>query len=221
MKAGLGYKKQQNNRKRFDKKIVSKRRTLFTEQVLMKRRNYNLDDRLRKSSILKRNNNKSKMFSREHALCVIKFDISVENVQILNLLVLRETKSDVVNQKSTKFESKQTWKPKMSKAESQQSWKPLTPRFRTTQNWKTTVDVTILNQFWKAKVIVQNQNIQNEIFCQRNVSKGQISVVKQHKLSNDEKTNKENVFKKNGRNYLVLPGKIHIQLPESKQAWVA
>ncbi|MFS7967229.1 hypothetical protein Hanom_Chr09g00783331 [Helianthus anomalus] len=108
----------------------------------------------------------------------------------------------------------------MSKVESQQTWKPVTPRFRTQQSWKTTVDATKPNQFWKPKVVVQNQNSQNESrFYNSNVSKGQIWAVKQQKVSVEEKL-KENVFEKNYRNYPVLSGKIYVQLPESKQAWV-
>ncbi|MFS7912903.1 hypothetical protein Hanom_Chr02g00135331 [Helianthus anomalus] len=77
------------------------------------------------------------------------------------------------------------------------------------------------NHFWKPKVVVPNQNIQNDSKSyRRNVSKGQIWVVKQQKVSDDEK-NKENTFEKNEQNFPVMPGKIYVQLPESKQAWVA
>ncbi|MFS7934510.1 putative transcription factor interactor and regulator CCHC(Zn) family [Helianthus anomalus] len=88
-------------------------------------------------------------------------------------------KSDAVNQKSTKFESKQTWKPNISKAESQQNWKPVTPRFKIKQSWNTTADLTKPHQFWKPKTDLSKQNIQNDSrFCQSNVLKGQIWVVK-------------------------------------------
>ncbi|MFS7935129.1 putative transcription factor interactor and regulator CCHC(Zn) family [Helianthus anomalus] len=36
---------------------------------------------------------------------------------------VEKKRSEVVNQKSTKFESKQTWRPKTSKVETQQTWK--------------------------------------------------------------------------------------------------
>ncbi|MFS7947731.1 hypothetical protein Hanom_Chr06g00551671 [Helianthus anomalus] len=69
------------------------------------------------------------------------------------------------------------------------------------------------NKFWKQKVVETKQNIQNySRFYTRNVSKGQIWAVKQQKVSVDEK-NKENIFEKKDRNYPILHGKIHIQLP--------
>ncbi|MFS7996476.1 putative transcription factor interactor and regulator CCHC(Zn) family [Helianthus anomalus] len=104
----------------------------------------------------------------------------------------KENRVEVETQKLTK----QTWIPKRSKFGSKQSWKLVTPRFRTTQSWKTNVDMTKPNQFLKPKIVESKQNIQNDSrFYKRNLSKGQIWVVKQQKVSNDEKT-KENVFEK-------------------------
>ncbi|MFS8021613.1 putative transcription factor interactor and regulator CCHC(Zn) family [Helianthus anomalus] len=42
----------------------------------------------------------------------------------LKLVDVEKKKSEVVNHKSTKFVSKQTWKPKTPKFESKQIWKP-------------------------------------------------------------------------------------------------
>ena len=94
---------------------------------------------------------------------------------------VQKQKYEVVNQKSTKFESKQTWKSKLSKADSQQTWKPVTPELRTTQSWKTTVDATKPNQFWKPKDVVQSPNVQKESnFYKRGTPKGQTWSVKKH-----------------------------------------
>ncbi|MFS7922917.1 hypothetical protein Hanom_Chr03g00254651 [Helianthus anomalus] len=60
------------------------------------------------------------------------------------------------------------------------------------------------NQFWKSIVVESKENIHiDSRFYRRNVSKGQIWVVKQQKVLEDEKI-RENVFEKNER----------IQLPE-------
>ncbi|MFS7968639.1 hypothetical protein Hanom_Chr09g00799971 [Helianthus anomalus] len=50
------------------------------------------------------------------------------------------------------------------------------------------------------------------------VPKGQTWVVKKQTYVSDNK--KENVFEKNERNHPLLPGKIYVQLPKSKHAWV-
>ncbi|MFS7990847.1 hypothetical protein Hanom_Chr11g01063701 [Helianthus anomalus] len=66
----------------------------------------------------------------------------------------------------------------------------MTSRFRTTQSWKTTVDATKPNQFWKPKVL-QNQN--DHRFYKRNVSKGQVWVVKKQTMTEKDSTKNDGI----------------------------
>ncbi|MFS7997753.1 putative transcription factor interactor and regulator CCHC(Zn) family [Helianthus anomalus] len=132
---------------------------------------------------------------------------------------VQKQKSEVVTRKSTKFDSKQTWKPKMSKTDSQQTWKPVTSRLRTTQSWKTTVDATKQNQFWKPKVDVQNENVQNDShFYKRSVSKGQTWVEKKQKVTVSDNQN-ENSFVKNDKYFPKLNESYCVEMPKVKQTW--
>ncbi|MFS7998474.1 putative transcription factor interactor and regulator CCHC(Zn) family [Helianthus anomalus] len=135
-----------------------------------------------KSSMLRRNNNKVKDVSKRTCFkCDQVGHIGRKCPNLKHVGVERKT-SEVLNQKSTKFGSKQTWK-------------PMTPRFRTRQSWKTMVDATKLHQFWKSKIDLTKQNSQSDSqFYQRNGSTGQIWVVKTKSSVNEK--NKENIFEK-------------------------
>ncbi|XP_021986792.1 golgin subfamily A member 6-like protein 6 [Helianthus annuus] len=95
-----------------------------------------------------------------------------------------EKKKKVEKQKSNKFESKQTWKPK-------------TPKVVPQQIWKQKVDVSEPKQIWKSKNDLSKRNVQSDSrFYQRNVSKGQIWVVKKPSISVSDNNRKINSTKK-------------------------
>ncbi|MFS8016849.1 hypothetical protein Hanom_Chr15g01373361 [Helianthus anomalus] len=96
-KAGLGYKKKQNQNKKSESQNFRKRRALFMEQVLNKRNKSDLVDRLMRNSMLrKRNNNMPKMFQRNNVLNVNKLDMLAANVQTWSLLMLKRIKRNLM-----------------------------------------------------------------------------------------------------------------------------
>ncbi|KAJ0864168.1 putative transcription factor interactor and regulator CCHC(Zn) family [Helianthus annuus] len=164
MKAGLGYKKKQNWKKNETPNYQEKMKFVHgtsseEEKELHFRRQSNEEFLAQKKRQQPQVKDVSKRIcfkcdKKGHLArkCPNLKTVGVETKK--KFVYGQKLKSEVVTQKSTKFDSKQTWKPKLSKADSQQTWKPVTPRFRTTQSWKTTVDATKPNQFWKPKVVV-------------------------------------------------------------------
>ncbi|KAJ0939837.1 putative transcription factor interactor and regulator CCHC(Zn) family [Helianthus annuus] len=178
MKAGLGYKKKQNWKKNEMPNYQTKMNFVLgtsseEEKELQFRRQSNEEFYAQKKrqqpqvkDVSKRTCFKCDQIGHLAHKCPNLKPVGVETKK--KSVYVQKQKSDVVTQKSTKFDSKQTWKPKMSKVDSQQTWKLVTSRFRTTQSWKTTVDATKPNQFWKPKVVVQNQNVQKESHFYKN-----------------------------------------------------
>ncbi|KAJ0851059.1 putative transcription factor interactor and regulator CCHC(Zn) family [Helianthus annuus] len=190
MKAGLGYKKKQNWNKNktpnFQAKMNFVHGTSSEEEKELKfRQQSNEEFQAQKKQqqqvkdVSKRTCFKCDQTGHLARKCPNLKPVGVETKK--KSVYVQKQKYEVVNQKSTKFESKQTWKPKLSKADSQQTWKPVTPELRTTQSWKTTVDATKPNKFWKPKDVVQSPNVQKELhFYKRGTPKGQTWSVKKH-----------------------------------------
>ncbi|KAJ0430420.1 putative transcription factor interactor and regulator CCHC(Zn) family [Helianthus annuus] len=233
MKAGLGYKKKQSWNKNKTPNYQAKMNFVHgtsseEEKELQFRRQSNKEFLAQKKKqqtqvkdVSKRTCFKCDQTGHLARKCPNLKPIGVETKK--KSVYVQKQKSVVVNQKSTKFDSKQTWKPKMSKADSQQTWKLVTSRLRTTQSWKTTVDATKPNQFWKPKVVVQNQNVHKEShFYKRGTPKGQTWTVKKQMTSvNDEKVEVkvEKVFVQNDKDFQKLNEAYCIEMPKVKQTW--
>ncbi|KAJ0539913.1 putative transcription factor interactor and regulator CCHC(Zn) family [Helianthus annuus] len=229
MKAGLGYKKRQNRNKNETLNYQAKMsfvqgNSLAEEKELKIRRQSNAEFEAQKRKQQPQVKDVSmrtcfKCDKKGHLArkCPNLKPVDVDHKKIDS----EKQKSEYVRQRSTRFDSKQTWRYNTNKFASNQNWKSNTnmfdsrqtwnthtPIFRTTQSWKTSVDMTKPQEFWKPKNVVQNQSVQKDShFYKRGTLKGQTWSVKKHVDSvKDEKAEVkiEKVFVKNDNEFPAL-----------------
>ncbi|KAM0057614.1 putative transcription factor interactor and regulator CCHC(Zn) family [Helianthus debilis subsp. tardiflorus] len=201
MKVGLGYKKKQNWNKNemsnFQAKMIFVQGNSLDEEKELKLRQSNAEFEAQKQKEQPQVKDVSmrtcfKCDQKGHLArkCPNLKPVDVDQTKI----DIEKQKSEIVRQRSPKFDSKQTWRYNTNKFASNQNWKSSqnrfdskqtlnshTPRFRTIQSWKTSVDMTKTKEVWKPKVVVQNQSVQKEShFYKRRTPKGQTWSVKKH-----------------------------------------
>ncbi|KAF5802790.1 putative transcription factor interactor and regulator CCHC(Zn) family [Helianthus annuus] len=203
MKAGLGYKKKQNRKKNevpnYQAKLSFVQGNSLAEEKELKMRQSNVEFEAQKK---KQQPQVKDVSMRTCFKCDQKGHLARKcpNLKPVDVdqkkIDAEKQKSENVRQRSTKFDSKQTWRYNTNKFASNQNWKSnpnrfnlrqtwnsLTPRFRTTQSWKTSVDMTKPQEFWKPKNVVQNQSVQKDShFYKRGTPKGQTWSIKKHVL---------------------------------------
>ncbi|MFS8025579.1 putative transcription factor interactor and regulator CCHC(Zn) family [Helianthus anomalus] len=150
MKVGLGYKKQQNKKKRFEKPNYQKKTNFVhetsseEEKELQFRRQSNEEFYTQKKQqqqvkyVSKKTCFKCDQTGHVSRKCPNQKPVGVEQ---------KRQPTEAVKQESTKFESQQTWKPKSK-----------TSIVESKQIWKQNVDFQKSNQTWKTKPPSLSQN---------------------------------------------------------------
>ncbi|MFS7967816.1 putative transcription factor interactor and regulator CCHC(Zn) family [Helianthus anomalus] len=219
-KGGLGYKKKQNQNKRFEKIKLQKKMNFVhvtsseEEKELRFNRQTNEEFYAQKKKqqakdVLKKTCFKCQKVGHIGRKCPNMKPVNVEK---------EKKKSETVKHKSPKFEPKQIWKPKVDISMLKQIWKPNTSKFEP-------------KPFWKLKIDLLKRNVQNDSrFYERNVSKGQIWVVKKQTSVNEKRKidstknvevkNEKVFFFKNDKDFPKLNDSYCIKIPKVKQAWV-
>ena len=243
MKAGLGYKKKQNWKKNVTPNYQEKMSfvqgdSLAKEKELkMRQSNAEFEAQKRKQQPQVKDVSMRTCFKCDKKGHLARKCPNLKPVDVDNKKIDSEKqKSEYVRQRSTRFDSKQTWRYNTNKFASNQNWKSNqnrfdsrqiwnshTPRFRTTQSWKTSVDMTKPQEFWKPKNVVQNQSVQKDShFYKRGTPKGQTWSVKKHVDSvKDEKAEVkiEKVFVKNDNEFPALNENYCVEMPKVQQTW--
>ncbi|KAF5809845.1 putative transcription factor interactor and regulator CCHC(Zn) family [Helianthus annuus] len=243
MKAGLGYKKKQNRSKNETPNYQAKMsfvqgNSLAEEKELkMRQSNAEFEAQKRKQQPQVKDVSMRTCFKCDQKGHLARKCPNLKPVDVDHKKIDSEKqKSEYVRQRSTRFDSKQTWryntnkfasnqnwKSNQNRFDSRQTWNSHTPRFRTTQRWKTSVDMTKPQEFWKPKNVVQNQSVQKDShFYKRGTSKGQTWSVKKHVDSvKDEKAEVkiEKVFVKNDNEFPALNENYCVEMPKVQQTW--
>ncbi|MFS7907079.1 putative transcription factor interactor and regulator CCHC(Zn) family [Helianthus anomalus] len=202
MKAGLGYKKKQNRNRtempNFQTKMSFVQGKSFTEEEKLKIGQQSNAE----FEAMKKKQHQAKDVSKKVCFKCDQIGHVARTCPNPKPVDVEKQKSESVKPRSTRFDSRQTWryttnkfasnqnwKSNLNRFNSRQTWNSHTPRLRTTQRWRTSVDMTKPQEFWKPKNVVQNQKVQKETnFYKRGTPKGQVwSVKKSVDLIKDEK----------------------------------
>ncbi|MFS7911808.1 hypothetical protein Hanom_Chr02g00122421 [Helianthus anomalus] len=143
-KVGLGYKKRHSQKKRSKKSNLPKKKemnfvhkTSYEEEKEIRfSRQTNEEFYAQKKQQQDKDVSKKTCFKYQQIRHVGRKFPNLKHVNV------EKEKVEAVKQKSTKFESKQTWKPKLK-----------TPKFEPKQIWKAKVEVTKPKPTWKTKNI--------------------------------------------------------------------
>ncbi|KAJ0456093.1 putative transcription factor interactor and regulator CCHC(Zn) family [Helianthus annuus] len=201
MKSGLGYKKKHNRnrteRSNFQTKMNFVQGKSLKEEEKLKIGQQSNDE----FDAMKKKQQQAKDVSKKVCFKCDQIGHVARKCPNPKLVDVENQKSENVKSRSTRFESKQTWryntnkfasnqnwKSNLKRFDSRQTWNYHTPRLRTTRSWRTSVNMTKPQEFWKPKNVVQNQKVQKETnFYKRGTPKGQVwSVKKSVDLMKDE-----------------------------------
>ncbi|KAJ0446513.1 putative transcription factor interactor and regulator CCHC(Zn) family [Helianthus annuus] len=206
MKSGLGYRKKHNRnrteRSNFQTKMNFVQGKSFTEEEKLKLGTQSNAE----FEAMKKKQQQPKDVSKKVCFKCDQIGHVARKCQIPKSVDVQKQKSGNEKPRSTRFDSRQTWRYTTNKFASNQIWKPKSDRFdsrqtwnshtsgsTTTQIWRPIVVVTEPRKIWKPKNVVQKQQVQKETnFYKRGAPEGQKWSVK--KRVDEIKT--ENVEKK-------------------------
>ncbi|KAJ0652898.1 putative transcription factor interactor and regulator CCHC(Zn) family [Helianthus annuus] len=197
MKTGLGYKRKQNWNQ-------SKQQNLQQKMNFVQGKNLKEEEKLKfgqqsneEFDAMKKKQQQAKDVSKKVCFKCDQIGHVARKCPNPKSVDVEKQKSESVKPRSTRFDSKQTWryntnkfasnqnwKSNLKRFDSRQTWNSHTPRLRTTQSWRTSVDMTKPQEFWKPKNVVQNQKVQKATnFYKRGTPGGQVWSVKKQVLS--------------------------------------
>ncbi|KAJ0714031.1 putative transcription factor interactor and regulator CCHC(Zn) family [Helianthus annuus] len=204
-RSGLGYKKTQS-RNRTERSNVQTKMNFdqgksFTEEEIKIGTQSNTE-----LEVMKKKRQQPKDVSKKVCFKCDQVGHVARKCQISKSVDDQKQKSGNEKPRSTRFDSRQTWryttnkfasiqiwKPKSDRFDSRQTWNSHTSRSTTTQIWRPIVVVTEPRKIWKPKNVVQKQQVQKETnFYKRGAPEGKKWSVK--KRVDEIKT--ENVEKK-------------------------
>ncbi|KAJ0604142.1 putative transcription factor interactor and regulator CCHC(Zn) family [Helianthus annuus] len=194
MKSGLGYKKKHNRnrteRSNFQTKMNFVQGKSFTEEEKLKLGTQSNAE----FEAMKKKQQQPKDVSKK--VCFKCDQIGHVARTCPNPKSVDKQKSESVKPRSTRFDSRQTWRFTTNKFASNQNWKSNPNRFNSRQTWnfhtswsrKTSIGVTKPQKIWKPKNVVQTHKVPKETnFYKRGTPEGQVwSVKKSVDLLKDE-----------------------------------
>ncbi|MFS7936037.1 putative transcription factor interactor and regulator CCHC(Zn) family [Helianthus anomalus] len=187
MKSGLGYKKKHNRnrteRSNFQTKMIFVQGKSFTEEEKLKiGKQSNAEfEAMKKKQQQSKDVSKKVCFKCDQIGHVARKCPNPKSVDV------EKQKSGNEKPRSTRFDSRQTWRFNTNKFASNQNWK--LSWYSHTSKMRTSVGVTKPQEIWKPKNVDQTQKVQKETnFCKRGTLGGQVwSVKKCVDLIKDEK----------------------------------
>ncbi|KAJ0734585.1 putative transcription factor interactor and regulator CCHC(Zn) family [Helianthus annuus] len=155
MKAVLGYKKKQN-RKQNEKQDLQQKLNFVQGKSLKEEEKLKFGQQSNEEfEAMKKKQQQAKDVSKKVCFKCDQIGNVARKCPNPKPVDVEKQKSEDVKPRSTRFDSKQTWryntnkfasnqtwKSNLNRFDSRQTWNSHTPRFRTTQSWKTSVDMT-------------------------------------------------------------------------------